>query len=86
MTESMYVLVLTDPDEGDLLGIWGPYHSEEEANVARNELLKWPMQPGDWEIVALKQFPPVNPPYTGIRGGGSITWSNGDFYSNNTTS
>ncbi len=88
----IHVLVLTDPNEGDLLGIWGPYDSLADAEAARDELMNWPLAPGTWEAIRIKKFPttipavpaglPQYPP--GVRGGtttgpGTVTWHS-DFF------
>lgn len=79
-----YVLVLLDPEEGDMLGIWGPYDSLNTAEHAREELMGWPLNAGTWDIVLVKNFPVVPPSYglfpttsTNTRTG-NITWTNND--------
>lgn len=52
-----YVLVLLDGTEKDVLGIWGPYANEAEADWALKELNLWPID-GIWDKVPLKYFPP----------------------------
>lgn len=51
-----YVLVLLDGTEKDVLGIWGPYANEVEADWALKELNLWPID-GVWDKVPLKYFP-----------------------------
>ncbi len=50
-----HVLVLHDGVEKDILGIWGPYTSESNAELALEELKKWPLD-GSWSVFELKQF------------------------------
>ncbi len=61
-----HVLVLFDHEEGDLLGIWGPYATETDATAAREELNDWPLD-GRWEIVALKRYPTTTSPGLTLR-------------------
>lgn len=62
-----HVLVLHDGDEKDILGIWGPYQSDEDARTALQELQNWPIN-GQWSIFSCKPFP-VQPAHAGT------TWS-----------
>ncbi len=50
-----HVLVLHDGTEKDILGIWGPYLSESAADIALEELKKWPLD-GTWTIMDVKRF------------------------------
>lgn len=86
-----HVLVLLDPNEGDMLGIWGPYTSLAEAEIARDELEGWPIAPGTWEVIRVKNFPATVPApsgyrmpitYTNTESGGTVTWTNnaGDVF------
>jgi hypothetical protein len=56
MAQPGYVLVLLDGNEKDVLGIWGPYADETEADWALKELNLWPID-GVWDKVPLKHFP-----------------------------
>lgn len=51
-----HVLVLHDGLEKDILGIWGPYISESDAEFALEELKKWPLD-GTWTVMEIKSFP-----------------------------
>lgn len=51
-----FCLVLLDGTEKDLLGIWGPYATEAQAQWALKELNLWPID-GIWDLHPLKYFP-----------------------------
>lgn len=53
---SGFVLVLLDGTEKDIIGIWGPYAQEAEAQWALKELNLWPID-GIWDLMPLKYFP-----------------------------
>lgn len=55
-----FCLVLLDGTEKDILGIWGPYGSEPEAQWALKELNLWPID-GIWDLHPLKYFPSPPP-------------------------
>lgn len=56
-----FCLVLLDGAEKDILGIWGPYGTEPEAQAALKELNLWPID-GIWDLHPLKYFPAPRPP------------------------
>lgn len=70
-----HVLVLHDGQEKDILGIWGPYISETAAELALEELKKWPLD-GTWSVMEVKSFPT---PQSKTIGTANVSWENGPW-------
>ncbi len=54
-----WTLVLSYSDNSGIVGVWGPYTTEAEAEAAEAELRSWPID-GRWEIFACKPYTPPN--------------------------
>ncbi len=76
-----YVVTLTDPDDRELLGIWGPYPSTACSEAAKQELASWPIE-GEWSVVALKHYPvapaPTKTPGPTQAAPATVWWSSAD--------
>jgi hypothetical protein len=52
-TSAGFVLVLKYFDGSGILGIWGPYATEQDAEAGKEALRKWPIEEADWSIEPL---------------------------------
>lgn len=52
-----FALVLHDADRPEVVQLFGPYATEQEADLAMADLAEWPMLKGSWEIVPIRQYP-----------------------------
>jgi hypothetical protein len=58
MKPVMFAAVLTYYDRSGVVGMWGPYESEEAAQAAIDVFEAWPFQyGGQWTIEKLFSFP-----------------------------
>jgi hypothetical protein len=58
-----YVLVLHDLERPEITQIFGPYASEQDADLALADLAEWPMLRGSWATRPLHRYmvPPLGP-------------------------